>query len=522
MNRSNDFSRGNPENSSMTTINILSRLRMATEQIRKVQTNLSNNGDSFLGMLEYAEILDNVGKEFDGILYNLVDILSDDTRQSEINITSNDGQISKWLEQTFSSKQQRTITTAGRFESIKAIIQASSFVNALQKQLRMHTKESIATIFHLPVDINQLNHWSFNIMEYNDPITFTILLIFDAHDLISHYRIDLEVLKNLAHALAEGYTKFRAPYHNDYHGADVLQTTHCFLTKSNLLHVFTQLEITALLFAAIIHDFEHPGLNNNYLVRTKSDLALIYNDFSVLENHHSSSIFKLLRDKNLNIWLNMNSDEYRIFRSLVISLVLATDMANHASLIDRMSTYFFFKETNSTTTTPDSKTLLQIILHAADISNAAKPWSIYIQSAEKITEEFFLQGDLEKVYYDDNKPTFDRESTDVVQLQIGFISHIVYPTFDVLSKVLQIDSLDHSSKLTTTKTIPTFPWQYDLQLNLETWRQVSKDNDVQQILINKKPLKLNLENLQTYVEKAKDRLKRRSQHELLLRGTPSV
>ncbi|CAF4312003.1 unnamed protein product, partial [Rotaria sordida] len=91
--------------------------------------------------------------------------------------------------------------------------------------------------------------------------------------------------------------------------------------------------------------------------------------------------------------------------------------------------------------------------------------------------------------------------------------------FDVLSKVLQIDSLDHSSKLTTTKTISTFPWQYDLQLNLETWRQVSKDNDVQQIVINKKPLKLNLENLQTYVEKAKDRLKRRSQHELLLRGT---
>ncbi|CAF1293321.1 unnamed protein product [Rotaria sp. Silwood1] len=497
----------------MTTINILSRLRIATEQVRQVQTSLS--------MLEYTEILGNVGKELDGILYSLVDILSDDTRQSEINITSNDGQISKWLEQTFSSKQQRTITATGRFESIKAIIQASSFVNALQRQLRLHTKEHIAIMFNLPVDINQLNHWSFNMMEYNDPITFTILLIFDAHDLISHYRIDIDILKNFAHALTEGYTKFRAAYHNDYHGADVLQTTHCLLIKSNLLNVFTQLEITALLFAAVIHDFEHPGLNNNYLVKTKSDLALIYNDFSVLENHHSSAIFKLLRDKRCNIWSNMNSDEYRIFRSLVISLVLATDMANHASLIERMSTYFFFKETNSTTTATDSKTLLQTLLHAADISNAAKPWSIYIQSTEKIMEEFFIQGDLEKIYYDDNKPTFDRESTDVVQLQIGFISHIVCPTFDVLSKVLQMDSLDHNSKL-TIKTMPAFPWQHDLQLNLETWRQVSKENDVQQILICKKPLKLNSEYLQIYVDKAKDRLKRRSQHELLLRGTPSV
>jgi hypothetical protein len=107
-------------------------------------------------------------------------------------------------------------------------------------------------------------------------------------------------------------------------------------------------------------------------------------------------------------------------------------MTNHASLIERMSTYFFFKETNSATNATDSKTLLQTLLHAADISNAAKPWSIYIQSAEKIMEEFFIQGDLEKIYYDDNQPTFDRESTDIVQLQIGFISHIVYPTVSQL------------------------------------------------------------------------------------------
>jgi calcium/calmodulin-dependent 3',5'-cyclic nucleotide phosphodiesterase len=40
--------------------------------------------------------------------------------------------------------------------------------------------------------------------------------------------------------------EFRTPYHNDYHGADVLQTTHCFLIKSNLMSVFTQIEIAAL------------------------------------------------------------------------------------------------------------------------------------------------------------------------------------------------------------------------------------------------------------------------------------
>ena len=147
----------------------------------------------------------------------------------------------------------------------------------------------------------------------------------------------------------------------------------------------------------------------------------------LLENHHASSIFKLLLDKRYNIWSHMNANEYQTFRSLVISLVLATDMANHASLIGRISTYLLFKETNPTSLSTDSKTLLQTLLHAADISNATKPWTIYVNSAEKIMEEFFSQGDLEKTHLDE-KPTFDREATDIVQLQIGFITHIVHPT----------------------------------------------------------------------------------------------
>lgn len=143
---------------------------------------------------------------FQGILYNLVEILADDTRSSEINITSHDGQISKWLEQTFSSKQQpRRTTAAGRFESIRAIIQASSFVNALQKQIRQNAKGRLAIALDLPVDINELNLWSFNLMEYEDPLTFSILLIFDAHDLISRYHIDIDVLKSFSRALTEGY-----------------------------------------------------------------------------------------------------------------------------------------------------------------------------------------------------------------------------------------------------------------------------------------------------------------------------
>jgi len=84
-----------------------------------------------------------------------------------------------------------------------------------------------------------------------------------------------------------------------------------------------------------------------------------------------------------------------------------------------------------------------------------------------------------------------------------------------------MDSLDYNCKHTAIKPINTFPWQYDLQLNLETWRQVSKNEDVERVILKRKPLKLNFEYLETYVEKAKNSLKKRSQHELLFNRTSS-
>jgi hypothetical protein len=78
----NNFTREKPENSAMTTVNILGRLRMATEQVREIQTSLMKDGKyslenesirglffCHLGRAEHIEILGNVGRELDGKFY---------------------------------------------------------------------------------------------------------------------------------------------------------------------------------------------------------------------------------------------------------------------------------------------------------------------------------------------------------------------------------------------------------------------------------------------------------------------
>lgn len=58
----------------------------------------------------------------------------------------------------------------------------------------------------------------------------------------------------------------------------------------------------ALLMAAIMHDYRHPGVNNSYLIRHLDPLAVMYNDSSVLENFHASEGFKLMMDSKFDIF----------------------------------------------------------------------------------------------------------------------------------------------------------------------------------------------------------------------------
>merc|ERR1712066_502654 len=81
------------------------------------------------------------------------------------------------------------------------------------------------------------------------------------------------------------------------------------------------------------------------------------------------------------------------------------------------------------------------ILHGADLSNTTKPFNIARQWTDRVLEEFFHQGDQERVLGRDFSPLCDRNSVSRASSQVGFINFIVKPMFQALAPFLDTSDL---------------------------------------------------------------------------------
>lgn len=137
--------------------------------------------------------------------------------------------------------------------------------------------------------------------------------------------------------MEEGYRQ--NPYHNAMHAADVLQTFHVIINRGGMVPGYVDpLHMMACYSAAVMHDFEHGGLTNDFLVNSLDNLAVRYNDRSPLENHHLAAAFTIMRTSDYNFIGSLPKAEFEKFRKIVIELVLATDMKQHFSILSHFTT----------------------------------------------------------------------------------------------------------------------------------------------------------------------------------------
>eukprot|EP00760_Papus_ankaliazontas_P021507 PhM_4_TR18697/c0_g1_i1/m.98744/K13755/PDE1; calcium/calmodulin-dependent 3',5'-cyclic nucleotide phosphodiesterase len=288
---------------------------------------------------------------------------------------------------------------------------------------------------HLPVQrLADLDSWHFDVFSKADlpggPLYHVVMNVFYRCG-VPEDVVDPVRMTNLASILHSGYSE--TPYHNAFHAADVVQTVYSLLSTCFVWECLLPLERFSVLIAAAFHDFGHPGRNNNYLINTHDDVAIEFNDRSVLENFHCRALFEVCRAVSAcDIMSMMDMEQYRTFRRYVCQMILATDMADHFTMLDT----FRKKKLNpdSALSSEDNKLLLlKNVLHTADVSNPAKPKPVALEWSRRVMEEFAAQGQDELMRGIVYSPFCDPGAS-VVRCQSGFIQFAVKPSFEALAE----------------------------------------------------------------------------------------
>lgn len=328
--------------------------------------------------------------------------------------------------------------------------------------------------------MEKINTWNFQIFELMDLtggktgriLSYVAYTLFQDTGLFEIFKIPVREFMTYFCALENGYRDI--PYHNRVHATDVLHAVWYLTTqpipgfqqihnehvtgsdtdsdsgispgrvayatsKSSsfqddsygcLAWNVPALELMALYVAAAMHDYDHPGRTNAFLVATNAPQAVLYNDRSVLENHHAASAWSLfLSQPEFNFLCNLDHVEFKRFRFLVIEAILATDLKKHFDFLAEFNSKV--NDVNSPgidwTNENDRLLVCQVCIKLADINGPAKDRSLHLKWTEGIVNEFYEQGDEEGTLGLPISPFMDRSAPQLAKLQESFITHIVGP-----------------------------------------------------------------------------------------------
>ena len=343
----------------------------------------------------------------------------------------------------------------------------------------------------------------FNIFDFQDKVGYQNVLpimgfiIMKTLGLVDKKIISVKKLDSFLFTVSNNY-KQTTLYHNALHGSDVTQSICCYFLNSNIEEICETnvLDLLGMMVSAMGHDLGHPGLNNNFHINDSSDLAITYNDVSVLENYHSSFLFKILRKEENNIIEKFSTHNYKTLRKRMISQILATDMANHGEVISsirsKINTWkesgqsrFILLSGNEKTKFDEQQSLLNYIIHMADLGHNCKKFNISLQWVKLLSMEFWDQGDKEKEKGLPVSFLCDRNKVDIPSSQIGFIKGFIASSFDCLVSIFPKlkytmdnaqDNIDEWKKLKEAKRLRGWTPQKEKEKENENEKEINNSD----------------------------------------------
>ncbi|XP_036323196.1 cGMP-specific 3',5'-cyclic phosphodiesterase [Rhagoletis pomonella] len=275
--------------------------------------------------------------------------------------------------------------------------------------------------------------YSFKFIDFNlcdDDTCRAVLRMFLQCNLVAQFQIPYEVLCRWVLSVRKNYRPVK--YHNWRHALNVAQTMFAMLKTGKMERFMTDLEILGLLVACLCHDLDHRGTNNAFQTKTESPLAILYTT-STMEHHHFDQCVMILNSEGNNIFQALSPEDYRSVMKTVENAILSTDLAMY---FKKRNAFLELVENGEFDWQSEEKKelLCGMMMTACDVSAIAKPWEVQHRLAKLVADEFFDQGDLEKLQLNTQPiAMMDRERKDELpKMQVGFIDVICLPLYRVL------------------------------------------------------------------------------------------
>jgi hypothetical protein len=208
------------------------------------------------------------------------------------------------------------------------------------------------------------------------------------------------------------------PFHNFEHASHVITSTVKLLSRiaapdlqsednednaEKNLHDHTYgitsdpLTQFACIFAALVHDIDHPGVPNDQLIKEKASLAAVYNDKSIAEQNSVDLAWDLLMDEafiDLRRCIYKTESEFKRFRTFVVNAVMATDIMDKdlkALRNGRWEKAFNGDQEENLQEAVNSKATIVIehLLQASDVAHTMQHWHIYRKWNARLFEEMY-------------------------------------------------------------------------------------------------------------------------------------
>ena len=307
-----------------------------------------------------------------------------------------------------------------------------------------------AQIVMPPAQLAEYRTNRFNMLQFSELQALRLLASF-FYDLglISHFKINNAKFIRFLLAVHDLYQK--QTIHGWRQAIESTQFVYYLLSSTELIDALSKLEMLALLISALCHDIDHYDIEDKG--RSEIALAVLYRNRPILEMHHCEVTISVISKEEQNIFENIENDQSVQLWQMIISLILATDMAQHFEILNKFKALVYPQNMLNLANSQHKLLLMQIILKCSDVAHSCRLMTIDEDFAKKVGKLYY---DID--FDDENDGEKITQNVKIAKNMVGFTLIFSRPLFLVLAEA-----------------VPGARSAFDqLEGNLEEWKKRAK------------------------------------------------